>query len=169
MPEVALKPRPKAIEVAPDDVELIDPDGKTDAEREAEARFEALNPCGVCGMSQHEGPEGTSWHGGDHTAALSCWKCGYRPGQAVPAGIAMGGPAIDEARVTRLMGELKEGVANEIIEQLRTAGVLPKDAVPAGEDPETLRAQIRAEIEAELAAQHEAPPGDPARQEVPVT
>lgn len=154
----ALAARPRSEKVPDSDVEVLDPDGKSDEDRAAEDRFDALNPCGVCGVNQHEGPEGTAWHT-NHTQALTCWKCGYRPGQAIPANIALQGPAIDNARVERLMGELKTSVAAEIIGELRSAGVIPP-AAPAAEpaavqtgaaDVDAIRAQVRAEVEAELA------------------
>lgn len=107
-------------------------------EEAAQARFDALNPCEVCGSHQHEGPEGTSWHG-RHEDALHCWKCGYRPGQVVAPGVAFS-PGMDERSAARILGQFKTDVVSSILDEFRKAGMLPAADVSAAADAAVARA-----------------------------
>lgn len=45
--------------------------------------WERLNPCPVCGSVPHDAPEGVNHAGEPHWVFPHCFKCGYRPGDAV--------------------------------------------------------------------------------------
>lgn len=74
----------------------------------------ALNPCQVCGVNQHEGPEGDA-HTFEH-----CWKCGYRPKQGVAAHVALASPGLTPDALKSHLDKFKSDLLGDIRDALGT-------------------------------------------------
>ena len=73
--------------------------------------------CSVCGAEYHAGPEADAWHG------THCWRCGFRPGQTIPAHVA---PAANVADLRRqIIAELAPAIAQDVAALFRETGQAP--------------------------------------------
>jgi hypothetical protein len=100
---------------------------ETPDERDARLQTEAwgdLNPCRVCGAHQVEAPER------EVRTALHCFKCGYRPGLAVPVG-ALAGPTITQAGIDAALRDLKTGIMADLFAAFRSGQIPRVEITPA--------------------------------------
>jgi len=88
-------------------------------EAKAKETAEALNPCQVCGSMSDAGPEGAK-----HSAFGHCWKCGFRPGQPVPAGTPSAATGLTSSQIEKIAAELRKGVVDDILAALRSGATL---------------------------------------------
>ncbi len=81
--------------------------------------FDALNPCAVCGVMSHEGPEREYHSGFGH-----CWKCGYRPGVQMPPALPQARTGLTGAQIEALTNDLRRGVVEDILAALKGGATL---------------------------------------------
>jgi hypothetical protein len=103
-----------------------------DAQKAEEARAD-LNPCRVCASSQDDAPD--ALHRAE-LGVLHCFKCGYRPGTAVPAGTLLAG-ATTAAQFDSAIASLRKGIVTDILDAIRGGASLDQIAVdlPTGQSP----------------------------------
>ena len=113
------------VELAP--VEEEAPPVPTEEELQAQA-WASLNPCQLCGAQQHDAPEK------DARVALHCWRCGFRPGQAVAAHLVRP----QQLDVAGLVAELRKGVVEDVMAALKAGQTPTVTFTPTGGSPEVI-------------------------------